>query len=537
MSTLNPDSTSVLLPPTSSAYFIADAPENMGQNVAAHESTRTGHMVKLNIYSEPDDVRRTSIICTIGPKTGAVDKLTELRRAGMNVMRLNFSHGSYEFHGGLIKNLRESCAKLAGPPVAIALDTKGPEIRTGILKDGDYTVKTGDVIEFMCGNEEYLEKGTPERQYVDYKNFGKVVKEGDIVYIDDGLLSFVVVETGADTVKIKAQNSGLLGSRKGCNLPNVDVDLPALSEKDKSDLRWGVSQKVDMIFASFIRKASDVIEIRKCLGEDGKGIYIIVKIENHEGIRNFAEILEQTDGVMVARGDMGIEVPPEKVFLAQKMMIAMCNLAGKPVICATQMLDSMTYNPRPTRAEVSDVSNAVLDGADCVMLSGETAKGDYPIETVNMMSSICREAECAFDYKVVFDDLKNLTHTNDTREILAMAAVEASFKQPASAILCLTTSGETARLVSKYRPRAPILAVTRDDHISKLMNMFRGVFPLLYPEEHGGDFQDDVDKRIEWALKEAKAANFVKAGQNVVVIQGWKGGSGSTNTLRIINVE
>eukprot|EP01134_Creolimax_fragrantissima_P000231 CFRG0231T1 len=535
MSVLNPDSSSVLLPPTSSSYFISDAPDNMGQSVAAHEPTRTGHMVKLTIDSEPDDVRRTSIICTIGPKTGSVEKLTALRRAGMNVMRLNFSHGSYEFHGGLIANLRESCAKLAGPPVAIALDTKGPEIRTGILKDGDYTVKTGDIIELMCGQEEWFENGTPAQQYVDYANFGKVVKKGDTVYIDDGLLSFTVVETGSNTVKIEALNSGVLGSRKGCNLPNINVDLPALSEKDKSDLRWGVSQKVDMIFASFIRKAQDVVDIRETLGEDGKDIYIIVKIENHEGIRKFASILEETDGVMVARGDMGIEVPPEKVFLAQKMMIAMCNLAGKPVICATQMLESMTYNPRPTRAEVSDVSNAVLDGADCVMLSGETAKGDYPLETVSMMSKICREAECAFDYKVVFNDLKNLTETSDTREILAIAAVEASFKQPAAAILCLTTSGETARLVSKYRPRAPILAVTRDGHVAKLMHLFRGVFPLKYPKEHGGEFQDDVDNRIEWALKEAKAANFVKDGHVVIVIQGWRGGSGNTNTLRIIN--
>eukprot|EP01134_Creolimax_fragrantissima_P005617 CFRG5617T1 len=534
MSALNPESSSVLLPPSSSAYFIANAPKNMGQNAAAQETSRTGHMVKLNIDSEPDDVRRTGIICTIGPKTGSVEKLTDLRRAGMNVMRLNFSHGSYEFHGGLIKNLRESCAKLAGPPVAIALDTKGPEIRTGILKDGDYTVQIGDIIELMCGQEEWFDKGTPARQYVDYKNFGKVVKKGDTVYIDDGLLSFIVVETNEHTVKIEACNSGIIGSRKGCNLPNVDVDLPSLSEKDKKDLQWGVTQNVDMIFASFIRKADDVLEIRKTLGEEGKYIYIISKIENHEGIRNFADILEKTDGVMVARGDMGIEVPPEKVFLAQKMMIAMCNLAGKPVICATQMLESMTYNPRPTRAEVSDVSNAVLDGADCVMLSGETAKGDYPIETVNMMSSICREAECAFDYKVVFDDLKNLTDTNDTREILAMSAVEASFKQNTAAILCLTTSGETARLVSKYRPRVPVLAVTRDDHVSKLMNLFRGVFALKYSEEKGIDFQEDVNKRVDWALSEAKAANFIQAGQRVIVIQGAASGSGHSNTLRII---
>lgn len=452
----------------------------------------------------------------------------------MNVMRLNFSHGSYEFHGGLIANLRESCAKFPGPPIAIALDTKGPEIRTGILKDGDVKFETGDIVKFMK-DEKYFENGTKEEIYCDYANFGKVVKAGDTVFVDDGLLSFTVLETAADHVKLEAQNGGLMGSRKGCNLPNVDVDLPALSEKDKSDLRWGVEQKVDMIFASFIRKAQDVKDIRETLGEAGKSIYIMVKIENHEGIRNFPAILAETDGVMVARGDMGIEVPPEKVFLAQKMMIALCNLAGKPVICATQMLESMTYNPRPTRAEVSDVSNAVLDGADCVMLSGETAKGNYPLETVTIMAKICREAECAFLYDVVFQDLKDAATGVDTSEVVAMSAVEASFKGPAAAIIVLTTSGNTARLVSKYRPRCPILAITADSHVAQLCNLFRGVFPLLYTGKSTGDFSADVNQRVQWAIKEAQLANFLTTGQKVVVVQGWAKGEGHTNTLRVID--
>lgn len=534
-SPLNPDSASILLPPSSSACFIADAPLNMGQRAAAHEKTRIGHLAKLNIYSEPDDVRRTGIICTIGPKSGTVEMLTKLRRAGMNVMRLNFSHGSYEFHGGLIANLRESCAKFSGPPIAIALDTKGPEIRTGILKDGDVKIETGDIVDFML-DEKYFENSTKDKIYCDYKNLKSVVKPGDTVFVDDGLLSFKVIETGSDYVKLEAQNSGLFGSRKGCNLPNVDVDLPALSEKDKSDLKWGVGQKVDMIFASFIRKSQDVKDIRETLGTEGKAIYIMVKIENHEGIRNFADILAETDGVMVARGDMGIEVPPEKVFLAQKMMIALCNLAGKPVICATQMLETMTYNPRPTRAEVSDVSNAVLDGADCVMLSGETAKGNYPIETVTMMSKICQEAECAFLYDVVFQDLRENAQNASTAEIVALSAVEASFKQPASAIIVVTTTGNSARLVSKYRPRCPILAVTRDDHVARLGNLFRGVFPLHYTEAAKTDFQADVDARVTWAIAEGVKANFLKKSQKVIVVQGWTAGHGNTNTLRVVDV-
>eukprot|EP00123_Amoebidium_parasiticum_P000982 comp11946_c0_seq1/m.6617 comp11946_c0_seq1/g.6617 ORF comp11946_c0_seq1/g.6617 comp11946_c0_seq1/m.6617 type:complete len:530 (-) comp11946_c0_seq1:526-2115(-) len=505
------------------------------QAAAENEATRIGHHAKLNIYSEPSMMRRTGIICTIGPKTGTVEILTKLRQAGMNVMRLNFSHGSYDFHGGLIANLRESCAKFPGPPVAIALDTKGPEIRTGILKDGDVKYEVGDEVT-MHLDEKYFEIGTKTDIYVDYKNLPKVIDVGGIMFIDDGLLSFEVTEKGADFIKAKCLNGGLLGSRKGCNLPNVNVDLPALSDKDKSDLRWGVAQGVDMIFASFIRKASDVVEIRQCLGEDGKNVKIMVKIENHEGVRNFPEILKETDGVMVARGDMGIEIPAEKVFLAQKMIIAQCNMAGKPVICATQMLDSMTYNPRPTRAEVSDVANAVLDGADCVMLSGETAKGNYPVETVTLMAKICREAEAAFLYKAVFDDLKILCETPTTAETVSLAAVEASFKQKAGAIIVLSTSGYTAQLISKYRPQAPILLVTRDAQVARQANLSRGVFPLLYTDDQATIFQDDVDNRINWALNEALNANFVHPGDNIVAVQGWRGGIGHTNTMRVLQV-
>jgi len=505
------------------------------QTRAAEQTTRVGHMAALNIYSEPDSIRRTSIVCTIGPKTGTVEKLTELRAAGMNVMRLNFSHGSYEFHGGLIANLRESCRKVAGPPVAIALDTKGPEIRTGILAEGDVKLVIGDELTFHM-DISWFEKGNKTDVYCDYKNLPKVIKNDDIIFIDDGLLSAKVVAKGDDWVKTIIMNNGLLGSRKGCNLPNVNVDLPALSEKDKSDLKWGVEQGVDMIFASFIRKASDVAEIRATLGEAGKKVKIITKIENHEGVQNFSEILAATDGVMVARGDMGIEVASEKVFLAQKMIISQCNLAGKPVICATQMLDSMTYNPRPTRAEVSDVANAVLDGADCVMLSGETAKGDYPIETVQMMGRICKEAEAAFLYKVIFNDLKSLNTATDSTETMGLAACETSFTQKAGAIIVISTSGASARLVSKYRPRCPILLVTRDEQVARQSHLSRGVFPMLYNGEKLPVWQDDVDARVNWALKEAVKAGYVKAGDAVVTLQGWTAGAGHTNTLRTVVV-
>jgi pyruvate kinase len=271
------------------------------------------------------------------------------------------------------------------------------------------------------------------------------MEKGRIIYVDDGVLSFKVLDiVDSKTIRVKAVNKGQISSRKGVNLPKTDVDLPALSEKDKADLRFGVKNKVDMVFASFIRQASDIESIREVLGEDGKDIQIIAKIENQQGVSNFDEILAATDGVMVARGDLGIEIPPAEVFIAQKMMVAKCNIAGKPVICATQMLESMTYNPRPTRAEVSDVGNAVLDGVDCVMLSGETAKGNYPIEAVNMMHETCLLAEVAIPYVSHYDELRRLGPgpgklTMNTTESCAMAAVSASLEQNAGAIITLTT--------------------------------------------------------------------------------------------------
>jgi pyruvate kinase len=270
-----------------------------------------------------------------------------------------------------------------------------------------------------------------------------VIEKGRIIYVDDGVLSFLVLEVvDQKTIRVKAVNKGQISSRKGVNLPKTDVDLPALSEKDKADLQFGVKNGVDMVFASFIRQASDIESIRAVLGEAGKEIQIIAKIENQQGVHNFDDILRVTDGVMVARGDLGIEIPPAEVFIAQKMMVAKCNMAGKPVICATQMLESMTYNPRPTRAEVSDVGNAVLDGVDCVMLSGETAKGNYPIEAVNMMHETCLLAEVAIPYVSHYDELRRLGHgpgKMNTTESCAMAAVSASLEQNAGAVITLTT--------------------------------------------------------------------------------------------------
>ncbi|QKX53769.1 uncharacterized protein TRUGW13939_00849 [Talaromyces rugulosus] len=487
--------------------------------------------------------RRTSIICTIGPKTNSVEKINMLRKAGLNVVRMNFSHGSYEYHQSVIDNARAAESSQAGRPVAIALDTKGPEIRTGnTVGDQDIPIAAGHEFN-VTTDDKYATASDNENMYLDYKNISKVISPGKLIYVDDGILSLEVLRVVDDkTVRVKCLNNGNISSRKGVNLPGTDVDLPALSEKDKNDLRFGVKNKVDMVFASFIRRGEDIKEIRKILGEEGREIQIIAKIENQQGVNNFDEILQETDGIMVARGDLGIEIPAPKVFLAQKMMIAKCNLKGKPVICATQMLESMTYNPRPTRAEVSDVANAVLDGADCVMLSGETAKGNYPSEAVTMMHDTCLIAEVSVPHFSIFDELRTLCpRPADTVEAIAMSAVGASLELNAGAIVVLTTSGKSARLVAKYRPVCPVIMITRNDTASRYSHLYRGVYPFYFPETKP-DFnvkvwQEDVDRRLKWGIHNGIKLGIINKGDSIVCVQGWRGGMGHTNTIRVVPAE
>lgn len=507
-------------------------------------STKISWLAQLDTeYTPSKNYRRTSIICTIGPKTNSVEAINKLRKAGLNVARMNFSHGSYEYHQSVIDNAREAERVQEGRQIAIALDTKGPEIRTGnTAGDVDIPIAAGTEMNFTT-DEQYATCCDDKNMYLDYKNITKVIQPGRIIYVDDGVLAFDVLEVVDDkTIRVRCRNKGKICSKKGVNLPNTDVDLPALSEKDKADLRFGVKNNVDMIFASFIRTGADVRSIREVLGEEGKNIQIISKIENRQGLNNFRDILQETDGVMVARGDLGIEIPAAEVFAAQKKMIAMCNQAGKPVICATQMLESMIQNPRPTRAEISDVGNAVTDGADCVMLSGETAKGSYPNEAVSEMHQTCLKAENTIAYVSHFEELCGLAvRPVSVPESCAMSAVRASLDMNAGAIIVLSTSGDTARLVSKYRPVCPIFMVTRNATASRYAHLYRGVYPFHFPEEKPDftkvSWQDDVDRRIKWAIKQAFKLKVLTKGETVVVVQGWKGGMGNTNTLRVLPAE
>ncbi|XP_040565194.1 pyruvate kinase isoform X2 [Lepeophtheirus salmonis] len=516
-------------------------------NAAQHAINRVDYNTRLDIMSQSSNVRHTGIVCTIGPTSREVDFLVKMLEAGMNIARMNFSHGTHKYHAETIANCRKAAQIYEektgfNPNLAIALDTKGPEVRTGILEGDDgrkeVTLQTGNKI-IITTDDSKMDKCTADLLYVDYKNIGKVVEPGKKMYIDDGLISVVVEEVKSDHIVGKIENGGALGSKKGCNLPGTTTDLPAVSDKDKEDLRFGVEHNVDMVFASFIRDASGVNSIREVLGKEGEEIKIISKIENQEGCNNIDEIIGAGDGIMVARGDMGIEIPPEKVFIAQKQIIAKCNKAGKPVICATQMLESMTKKPRPTRAEGSDVANAILDGADCVMLSGETAKGDYPLECVRTMSSIAKEAESVVWNQRFFEQLmaSESKTLHDCTETTSVSAVHASYLIRASAIIIITTSGFTANHASKYRPVCPIIAITRDAAVARKLHLYRGVIPIYYALERDTDWTKDTDNRIQKAITYGKNNNFIKTGDNIICVTGWRQGTGSSNCVRIINVD
>ncbi|MEW5783846.1 MAG: pyruvate kinase [Bacillota bacterium] len=470
-------------------------------------------------------MRRTKIVCTIGPSTDSPERIAELIEAGMDVARLNLSHGQRKEHCGRIELIRDVCRQLK-KTVAILVDTRGPEVRTGSLREDAVFLEDGQDFVLTAAAVD----GDARRVSVTYPGLPRDLSPGHSVLIDDGLISLRVEAINGDDIFCRVIHGGELRSYKGLNLPEARLNLPALGELDRADLRLALEQEIHFIAASFTRTREDILEIRRLIEEAGGEAAIIAKIESREGMVNFDSILDVSDGMMVARGDLGVEIPAEEVPLLQKKIIQQCNRAGKPVITATQMLDSMIRNPRPTRAEASDVANAIFDGTDAVMLSGETAIGRFPLEAVRTMSRIACRTEEALQFKNILEVLEPAMEKTVT-DAISYATCHTAQELEAQAIITSTQSGHTARMVSKYKPRAPIIAVTARQRVAAQLKLTWGVYPVLYPPV------ESTDEMFTAAIRAALREELIREGDMVVITAGVPVGvSGTTNLLRVETV-
>ncbi|HBH12789.1 MAG: Pyruvate kinase [Clostridiales bacterium 38_11] len=469
-------------------------------------------------------MRKTKIVCTLGPACEREDTLTQMIEEGMNVARLNFSHGTHDEHLARINQIKKLRSELK-IPIGIMLDTKGPEIRTGDFENGVIEVEKGQ--EIIVTARDVIGNNNTIR--VNYRDIALDLKESDIILIDDGLIELTIKRVVNETdLLCVVNNGGTIKNKKGVNVPDVKLNLPSLTDQDVKDIVFGIKHDIDFIAASFMRKADDVIEIRKLLEANyAESIQIISKIENRQGVDNIDEIIKVSDGIMVARGDLGVEIPAEEVPLAQKMMIEKCNYAGKPVITATQMLDSMMRNPRPTRAEVSDVATAIFDGTDAIMLSGETAAGKYPVESVRTMAEIAIKIEGSLNYDEIFRT-KFQCADNTITNAISMATCRTALSLNASAIITATASGYTAISVSKFRPKAPVIAATHSEQVMRKLSLTWGVYPVKTEKMKA------TDEVIEQSVQKALAENYIKNGDLVVVTAGVPVGvAGSTNLIKV----
>ncbi|GMR69943.1 pyruvate kinase [Aerococcus viridans] len=470
--------------------------------------------------------KNTKIVCTIGPASESVDTLVQLIESGMNVARLNFSHGDHDEHLARINNIREASEK-TGRRVAILLDTKGPEIRTNNMKDHKpVTLVKGSEVRVSMTEVE----GDETKFSITYTELINDVEKGSHILIDDGLIDLLVtdIDTANNEIVTEVQNTGVIKDKKGVNVPGVSVQLPGITEKDANDIRFGLENDIDYIAASFVRKPGDVLEIREILEETGnESVQIIPKIENQEGVDNLDDILSVSDGLMVARGDLGVEIPAELVPVVQKEMIRKCNLAGKPVITATQMLDSMQSNPRPTRAEASDVANAIFDGTDAIMLSGETAAGDYPVEAVQTMNRIALVTEGREEAKTDISSLKPSTE-GDMAEAISQSVAYTARSLSVSTIVAATESGHTAKMISKYRPSAKIIALTFSESQARKLVLAWGVEPFVVEKPAS------TDEMMSLAGTVAKESGYAHDGDTIIISAGVPvGEKGTTNLMKI----
>ena len=469
-------------------------------------------------------MKNTKIICTIGPASQNPETIKKLILAGMNVARLNFSHGSYEEQGNKFRMIQEASKEL-GIPVAVLQDTKGPEIRLRDFANGKEELKAGQ--KFTLTTEEIA--GTNEKVSITYKQLPNDVEEGMAILLDDGLIELKVDKVTAADIECTVINGGFVSNKKGVNVPGAELSMPFISDVDREDILFGIKMGFDFLACSFVRSKADILEVRKILDEHGAKTKVIAKIENMQGIRNLAEILEVSDGIMVARGDMGVEIPLEEVPVIQKKMIKKAIAAGKQVITATQMLESMTKNPRPTRAETTDVANAIYDGTTAIMLSGETANGQYPVEAVETMTKIAQRTELDIDYINRFQ--RQEMHGVDVTNAISHATCTTAMDLKAAAIITVTMSGFTAEMIARYKPNCPIIACSVDERVCRQVNMLWGVRPLLI------DKKETAEELFKEGVRKAMEAGYVKKGDTVVITAGVPLGiSGKTNMIRVVEV-
>ena len=469
-------------------------------------------------------MRRTKIVCTLGPSTEKEEVLRQLMLEGMAVARMNFSHGTHEEQKARLDNVKKIREEL-GLPVAALLDTKGPEIRIGDVEGGKLELKAGQM--FTLTTEEML--GTAEKVMITYKELYKDVCPGDSILIDDGLIGMEVEAIEGKDIICRVKNGGFISNHKGVNVPGVELKMPFVSQKDYEDIVFAAEQGFDYIAASFTRTAEDILEIRKILHDkNGEGINIIAKIENMQGVENCGAILRVADGIMIARGDMGVEIPLEEVPIIQKKLIRLAIRMGKPVITATQMLDSMMKNPRPTRAETSDVSNAIYQGTSAIMLSGETAAGAYPVEAVKTMARIAERTEKDIDYTTEFKPRRLATERPDVTNAISHATCTTAMDLKAAAIVAVTKSGKTVGRISKYRPSCQIIGCATEMRVCRQLNLFWGVIPIQMDEE------DTADELFDHAVEAAEKKGLIQRGELAVITAGVPLGlSGTTNMIKV----
>ncbi|KAH8283511.1 hypothetical protein KR018_004634, partial [Drosophila ironensis] len=508
------------------------------KEILSEGSSQLNHICELELANQAAHYRLVSLIVTISHSSRNVETIQNMILKGANIFRLNFSHESHDMHSKTVELIHEALDRIHSETgqlrtVAIAADTRGPQIRTGLI-DGDVFLRSGDNIRLSI-NRDLYDKGNKEAVYVDYANIINLTKTGDRLFIDDGKLLLHIMEVGVDGLLCEVIQGGQLNNNCNVILPEIEIDLPSVSEKDMYDIQFSMKLNIDFLFASAVRSAKNVKELRSVLGEKGKHIRIIAKIDSKIALSRLTEIMRAADGLLLSRADLGTQIPPEKLFITQKSILGQCNKAGKPIIVASHILETMRAQLNPTRAECFDLGNAIIDGADCIMLSSEVAIGPYPNEVVAACDTLCREAEKVMWFRDLFSDLVSEVRGElDAAHSLAIAAVETARRTNATLIVVLTTSGRSASLISKFRPRCPILALTRCERTARWVYIHRGIMPVLYTPEPDTDFASDVDARVQFALTCAKKAEMINDGDPIVIVSAWKDGGGFTNNIRVV---